>query len=203
MPESAIRTSALAGHVDAGVHGASPAEGHGVTLREVLPAALCQINGAPAEAELARELEAFGLRGEPAPRRAWTGEDLSLLWSGPGQWLAVSHAVERGDLLGSLREALAGSDATVTDLGHARTVVRIAGPRAADVLAGGCPLDLEAMAPGASATSVFGHLTVHLHRIDGTGFDLYVFRSFGLALWEHLLEGALEYGCRVEAAAGA
>jgi sarcosine oxidase gamma subunit len=40
-----------------------------------------------------------------------------------------------------------------------------------------------------------------MHAIDGTpSVDLYVARSYALALWEWLQESAAEYGYRVEAA---
>lgn len=197
MPDMAPRTSAIAGHVHAGEHGALGPGGPGVTLVEMRPCALCQINGAPPVEDIGRRLTPLGVAGTPEARRACEGEGVLLLWNGPGQWLAVSTRHAPRELLTALRDALAGSDATVTDLSHSRTIVRVSGPRAVDVLAKGCPLDLEAMRAGDSATSLLGHLTAHLHCLGDAGFDVYVYRSFGLALWEQLVEGALEYGLLV------
>lgn len=194
------RRSALHGHLQEGVRGATREGGPGVVLREVRLRALCQINGAPDAAALASALADLLPEGRPTPRRAWTAPELSLLWNGPGQWLAVSARREPQALLEALRGALAERGATVTDLGHARTIVRLTGPCAADVLATDCPLDIESLDAGASTGTVFGHLSIHLHCRESAAFDVYVYRSFGLALWEQLEEAALEYGCRVEPA---
>ena len=75
----------------------------GVTLRELHPSAICQINGAPQESVLAGQLAALGLAGEPEPRRAWRGEDASLLWNGPGGWLAVAWKAAPREWLAGLR----------------------------------------------------------------------------------------------------
>ena len=77
-------------------------------------------------------------------------------------------------------------------------MVNVSGPGAAELLLKGCPLDVEALVEDDSATSLHGALTVHLHCRGAAGFDLYVYRSFGRALWEQLEEGALEFGLRVE-----
>ena len=189
--------SALAGHRRAGDHGVAREGGPGVVLGERRPLALCQVNGAPDEKTLASKLSALGLEGRPAPRRAWSGKDHLLLWNGPGMWLAVSWKTPAREWLAGLREALSGTDATVTDLCSARTVVNVAGECAAELLLKGCPLDVESLVEGDSATSLHGMLTVHVHARGEAGFDLYVYRSFGRALWEQLEEGALEFGLRV------
>ena len=54
------------------------------------------------------------------------------------------------------------------------------------------------MVPGDCALSLVGTLNVLLHHVDErSGFDLYVPRSFGLALWDWLRTAAAEFGCRV------
>ena len=193
----ANRRSALAGLVNPGHHGVAGDHGPGVVLRELHPTAICQINGAPDEAELTGALAGLALEGEPTPRRAWPGKHACLLWNGPGGWLAVSSAAPPREWLSTLREALSGTDATVTDLSHARTVINVSGESAAELLLKGCPLDIEALRADDSATSLHGALTVHVHCRGKAGFDLYVYRSFGRALWEQLEEGALEFGLEV------
>ena len=83
----------------------------------------------------------------------------------------------------------------------------MAGPRARDLLAKGCPLDLHpgAFAPGRCAQ---GHVakaqaTLHMTAGDedegGPVFDLYVLRSFAEYLWRWLEDAGREYGVRVVA----
>ncbi len=197
MPD-ATRRSALAGLIHPGPQGAERDAGPGVVLRERHPTAICQVNGAPDEATLAARLAGLGIAGEPTPRRAWRGDAACLLWNAPGGWLAVSGSASPRDWLATLRAALADTDASVTDLSHGRTVVNVSGPCAAELMLKGCPLDIESMREDDSATSLHGALTVHIHCRGAAGFDLYVYRSFGRALWEQLEEGALEFGLLVE-----
>lgn len=195
------RRSALHGHLDPGWLGARGGSEPGVTLYEKRPSAIAQIDGARPESELARLLADFGFAGEPRPRRAWTAEAMTLLWIGAGRWLAVSRDHAPAALTRLLRHALEGSDATVTDLSHARTAVTVTGAACRDLLAKGCPVDVEAMSPGDCAATLLGPFGVLVHCRDQRVFDAYVGRSFGLAMWEWLRDEALEFGCRIEASA--
>lgn len=189
-----LRQSALAGHIHAGPHGAA---GERLALREVRPSAIAQVNGAPDESALANLLEAQSFEPSPRANQAARGTDITLLWNGPGRWLAVSATLSPETLIATLEEALGDAGATVTDLSHARTVVQLDGEASRELLTKLCPLDIERLQPGASATSLLGQLTGHLHCVDEQVFELYVFRSFGLELWEMLLEEGLEFGVRV------
>ncbi len=195
------RVSALCGHVAEGAFGTGGETNPGVVMAERRPAALAQINGAPDEPALADALRAFAL--EPAPRRACAGGGLTLLWNGPGMWLADADGSAAVELVATLRAALAATDATVTDLSHARTVIRLGGPRVRELLAKGCPFDVDALSAGDVAATQLGHFSVLLHALaDEAGCDVYVFRSFALALWQWLAHAAGEFGyqIRVDAA---
>ena len=88
---------------------------------------------------------------------------------------------------------LAGTDASVTDLSHARTIIRLGGPAALDVLAKGCALDLERLTIGASVPTQIEHFSVQLHRAEEQTWDVYVYRSFGRALWDYFGLAGAEY----------
>ena len=83
-------------------------------------------------------------------------DQISALWLGPDQWLVTCPARDVPGLLASLREALAGVHAAITDVTDGRVAFRLAGPSARDVLAKGCPLDLHprAFPPGRCAQSL-------------------------------------------------
>lgn len=180
-------TSALSGVARSGRHGANAGAEPGVRLAEVCPAAVLQVHGAgAATAPVAGTVP-------PAPGRASRGATADFLWNGPGDWLAVSASQGPADLRAGL-EADLGADATVTDLGHARTVVRVAGPAARDLLAKGCPLDVDRMQADDSAATLLGPFAVHIDCRGDAGFDVYGPRSFGLALWEWLCDEAEEFG---------
>lgn len=189
-----VERTALSDHPKSKLRTAGAGGLPGAVLEEQRPAAIAQINGAPDEQNLAVALRYLALETAPEARRACTGKGGALLWNGPGQWLAVSPSTPAKDFLADLRGALEPRGATVTDLSHARTVIRIAGPKARDAMLKGCPLDLDRFEINDCASSVLGHLNVQIHCLGDQTFDLYVFRSFGLAMWEWLIDAALEYG---------
>lgn len=157
-----------------------------LSLIEVRPSAIALINGAPDEPGLLEALRIFNPVGELKPHAATQGDAMALLWQGPRQWLAVAVEAAPEAFLSALRNALAGTHATVTDLSHARTVVRAGGAGAQELLCRLCPVDIEMMREGACASTLLGHFQVLVHRLGAETFDLYALRSFGLAFWQAL-----------------
>lgn len=195
----ATRRSALAGHLAPGRRGV--AEGvAGVQLSERRPPAMAQLHGAPHASQLRQRLNAFSLSTDPGPLRCARGEAVRLLWSGRDQYLVVSQDHQNEELVLSLSTALAGSDGTAVDVSHARTVLRVEGAACRDLLAKGCPLDVDAMMPGHCAATVISHFSVLLHCDDEQAFELYVTRSFAESLLEWLLRAAAEFGVDIAAA---
>ena len=193
------RRSALDGHVEPGHRGLSGNGEPGVIIEECRPAALVQVNGVPEPGALAGVLSSLGAEGEACPRRGASGENGEVLWTGAGQWWVVCRDREAGtdEVL-----ALIGTpDATTLDLGHARTALRVSGPMARELLAKGCPLDVDGLEVGDCASSRLGPFNIVLYCRASASFDLYVFRSFGLAMWGWLVDEAAEFGCEVRAGA--
>lgn len=184
MTESG-RSSALDRHYETGNFGATGAGRPALRLRERRGLSMAQVNGAP-------------MASGPGRLTALEEGAMALLWTGPGQWFAVSETLDSEGLLSALEERLSSTDATITDLSHARTVVRVSGTAWRDLLAKGCPIDMDAMKPGACVASLLGHFSVVIHCIADDTADVYVFRSFGASLWEWLRGGAEEFGYTVE-----
>jgi sarcosine oxidase subunit gamma len=112
-----------------------------------------------------------------------------------GQWLAIGES----DFVPGLAAALSGA-ATVIDMSSAREIVRNSGAKARDVLAKGCPLDLDArvFAPGRSATTEIEHIACTLRQVDASpAFDLIVARSLAESFYEWLSASAAPYGYEV------
>ena len=179
------RRSALERHYQRGSFGATGAGAPALALSERRGLAMAQVNGAP---------DGSG----PAVLGSVTDGDTTLLWTGPGQWFALSASLDAGGLLAWLEERLSSTGATASDLSHARTVLRVSGAAWKDLLAKGCPADIDAMAPGECVASLLSHFTVIIHCVAGDSADVYVFRSFGASLWEWLRGGAQEFGYTVE-----
>jgi methylglutamate dehydrogenase subunit D len=127
---------------------------------------------------------------------------VSFIGYGPGQWLAVSASLANEALARNLSETLAGL-ASISDQSGGRTVLRISGPHARDVLAKGLPIDLDprAFPLGSAATSAISHMGVQLWQLDDTrSYDLAIFRSVSESFWSWLTASAAEFGYVVEAA---
>ena len=186
------RRSALEGHDRIGRFGARPGDAPGVVLAECRPRSMVQVNGAPEPGVLA---EALGVSGADVnPNRTIDAGAVRYAWNGPGRWLAESAEHDPGELIGHVEGALGPHGASTTDLSHARTVVCVSGPAATDLLAKLCPVDVEAMRTGDSAVTLAGPFSVQIVKSGDEEFRVYVFRSFGLAMWEMLRDEAAEFG---------
>jgi len=140
----------------------------------------------------------YGLDLPTMPKRVEQG-GLALIWSGPGQWLAVAE--DGRDLARELADA-AGAFAAVSDQGDGLAVLRVAGPHARDALIKGVGLDLHprAFGPGDAAVTVIAHIGAQLWQLDdGPTYEIAIYRSFAGSLWRWLEASAAEFGCAVEA----
>ena len=112
----------------------------------------------------------------------------------------MAEALAR-DLLQNLK-----SLASISDQSGGRTVLRIGGPRARDVLAKGLPVDLDprAFPLGSAATSTISLMGVQIWQTDDTRcYDIALFRSVSASFWRWLTASAGEYGYEVVGAGGA
>lgn len=164
------------------------------------PATLVQVTARKGrQAELAAAIgKAFGLELPEAGRVA-TAADKAALWLQPGCWLIAAPAEQRGELPGTLAQALKGI-AAVVDQSHGRSVIEISGGEARAVLARLCRLDLHerVFASGHSAATLVGHVSCLIHRVDGTTpcFRLLVGSTFAEWLLDEITSAAASQGWR-------
>jgi sarcosine oxidase subunit gamma len=154
----------------------------------------------PAFAAAAKK--ALGFAPPANPNTVDGKRDRYALWLGPDEWLVVGAPGTEGRLVAGLRSALEGVVSAVTDVSEGRTVIRLTGHRARDVIAKGCPIDFHprAFGPGRCAQSRYARALVILHQLDDAPtFDVYVERSFADYLWRMIEDASLEYGFAVVA----
>ena len=137
-------------------------------------------------ARSARRRSAENLRDQ----RAWLGPESTLLLARSASAFADFYAT---------RDALNVTGGALFDVSASRVAWRIAGAKAATVLAKSCPLDFHPLAfpPGTCAQSLLGHVNALFVR-DGDGFTMTVPRSFARGAWRTLSESAAQYGYEVE-----
>jgi sarcosine oxidase, subunit gamma len=137
---------------------------------------------------------------------AGTG-DVRVLWLGPDEWLVVGPDTPAPELEARLRAAAglhtAQEPASVVDVSAQRTTLLVAGPRARDLLAHGCSLDLHPRVFGqgrcaqtmlARAQVVLLSLTdIDQPSLDGPAYWIMVRSSFAGYLADWLLDAATEY----------
>ena len=77
-------------------------------------------------------------------------------------------------------------------------MIHVSGPSVLDLMARAVPLDLRpaAFPDGRVANTGLHHVGVTILARDG-GFDIFVLRSFGLAIWDSLSEIAAQFGAEI------
>ncbi len=154
-----------------------------------IPLVLWQISFWPdaADAVAARLAETFG--AAPPPGRVAHSGGHRLLRAEPLTWWIIGGAPPFEP---------APEEGAVLDLSHGRTMIRIEGQAAADLLARFVSIDLRdaAFPDGAHAATGAHHSQWNLLRRDAgdPGYDLLVGRSFARDIWEMLVIHARQFG---------
>lgn len=134
--------------------------------------------------------------GESAGNGATTA-----IWIAPETWLVLRDA-SSGDELTHELMAACGDAAAIVDQSSGKSVVRLAGARARDVLAKGCRIDLHprVFAPGKSAVTPIAHIHAVLMQVDAAPtFDLIVPSTLARDFGEWLRLSAAEFGYEIVA----
>ncbi|WP_433257034.1 sarcosine oxidase subunit gamma [Streptosporangium sp. CA-135522] len=135
--------------------------------------------------------------GTPLPTEPGTyaSAEADVLWLGPDEWLVVAEPGGEENLQARLRAAAGTEHVAVTDVSAQRTALLVAGPRARDLLAHGCALDLHPrlFGPGRCAQTTLARAQVLLAAHEGEEFMVFVRSSFAGYLADWLLDAAAEY----------
>lgn len=217
MVENYLRQSPLA-HLGLEGCAATDRGEAGIGMAERPFPAIVNLRGKPEDkAFLAAAKEILGFDLPETPNSVAGKDGLTAFWLSPEEWWVIADEgggfEAENTLADKLRAALADVHCAVTGVGESRTCIRISGPKAQDLLAKGCPLDLDprALGPGAfggagrCAQSHVAKTLIVLHLVtddeaEGMCLDIYVLRSFAEYLWSWLEDAAREYGLTVLAA---
>jgi sarcosine oxidase, subunit gamma len=193
MSEALRRESPLVGQLSAGlpVRHAVP----GIEMQELAFLGHVNLRCDAGDASLAAAFE--GVLGCALPRTPNTFNPArgagKVLWLGPDEYLVMTPDGQEAALAQALRQAAGEACAAVVELGCGQTVIELAGQRAREVLAKGCPLDLHprAFGPGRCAQSRLARSLVTIAQTDATPrFELIVRRSFADYLWQWLVDAS-------------
>jgi len=118
-----------------------------------------------------------------------TGNDPCALWLAPDTRLLVSQKIGFETLRQRIATALTDCLHACTNQSDALLALRLEGPGARRRLSSGCGLDFSepAFPSGHCARTLFAQMPLLIHRpLGGTGFDLYIDRSYAASLWSWL-----------------
>jgi len=177
-----------------------------VSLQPAATGTVWNLQGAADNAALiVRATSLWGVETLPAPHRIVSSATHRLMWVGPRSWLVfslsphapVDPAIQQG--FSDSRNQLSAAGGALFDVSASRVGWTLRGPRALDLLASGCPLDLHhsVFTPDSCAQSLFGHVAALYHRHADGDFTLYVARSFADDVWSALCASAAQYGYEV------
>jgi heterotetrameric sarcosine oxidase gamma subunit len=170
------------------------APGHGIILSECHPLIMLNLRGSPSAAFCEQVLQTYGCELPVEPDSSSTCEAGEMLKLGPDEWLLVAEPGSRW------LENMAIAGATLTDVSHARTVVRAAGRKSREMLAKGCPVDLHPLRfpDGKCIQTSIAKINVIVHKLPAANdFALYVARSYAASFWHWLTAACAEYGYHV------
>lgn len=137
----------------------------------------------------------------PGPMlRASAAGELQALRLGPEEWLLLAAGTDSAGLVTRIEETARDEHVAVVDLSHRFAEIRVSGPAARDVLAAGCPLDLDpsVLPPAFASRSLLGKSGILLQWLGGDGFRLLMDRSFAEYCWRFLENAATEQGGALE-----
>jgi sarcosine oxidase subunit gamma len=125
----------------------------------------------------------------PGPCTFTSADGADVLWMGPDEYLVLAGPGRQAELEAALRDEGA---AAVTDVSAQRTVFRLTGAHAADVLAHGCSIDLEVSPPGTCVQTLLARTGIVLV-VREEGFTILVRQSFSDYFTAWLADAGLEY----------
>ena len=178
-----------------GLRAHSPLEGVELParVRELPFLAQLDLRADPTDAALmARLTEAIGARPPTEPNTAIVSDDGTrhVLWLGPDEWLILGEPGTGPALESALRAAIGQGHGAVVDVSANRTALSVSGPRARELLAFGCSLDLDPrrFKPGRCAQTMLARANVIIAPVgpaEEPSFRVLVRPSFAayLAAW--------------------
>ena len=132
----------------------------------------------------------YSLRGEVAALQAFTSVSLPRKIgdvSDHAAGMAIKLGPEEWLLIGAVTGDGAGHPVSITEITERQVGITLQGPRAAEILMSGCPLDLERMAVGRGTRTIYETVEIVVIKRGAAQFHIEVWRSFAPWLWAALV----------------
>ena len=173
-------------------HRAEPSNTY-VSLREINTRGMIDLRGLTTDRKfMAAAKEVLGFDLPKQPRTSSAFGDVKALWLSPDQWLILCARDKAPVLVMELSNATAKTHALAVDVSDMRSIIRLEGERAREVMMKGCSLDFtdEDFAAGFVRRVRFAEIAALFNIVEENSIDLYVFRSYANYAWDFLLKAA-------------
>lgn len=171
----------------------------GVLLKQMPFRSIVELRGTWSESFVSAVERAAGVVLPKISPEAVQNEFVTCFWMGPDRWWLLRDESATPSV-GELRQTLASFSAAAVEIGDSFVALQISGPRAADVLAKGCTIDLHPRAFQAEqiVQTNLAKTQIALHQTGESAYQVFTRRSFGEYLWTWLEDAGLEYGVTIE-----
>ena len=146
------------------------------TVREIGPLGMISLRAKPGAKGLDKAIKAAVGVKVPEQRQMEWGKDRGCGWMSPDEYLLVLPYAEVAAGMAAIAKAMGAEHHLAADVSDARAVFRIDGPKADQVIAKLCPVDLGAMAAGELRRTRAAQVAAAFWR-DDKGYTLVSFRS--------------------------
>ncbi|WP_214368638.1 sarcosine oxidase subunit gamma [Pseudonocardia sp. H11422] len=193
MAETSTRRSPLAGHTDR--LAATLRSGGALRIEELPSRAQLDLRLDPSGPGARGFAGAVGVALPVEPGTTSAGTGVEALWLGPDEWLLVGPPGTEAELTARVQAAVGDEHASVVDVSAQHTTLLLAGPRARDVLAHGCSIDLHPRVFGAGrcAQTMLARARVVLVADGPDALRVVVRSSYARYLADWLLDAMTEY----------
>lgn len=147
-----------------------------VSVSVLPPVARFNLRVAPGD--LAAASKAFGVTLPTKVGQGAAKGERAAWCLGPDEWLLHAPEAEQAAITAAFDTLRASTPHSLTVISDREITIAISGPRAAELLSVGSPLDLARMVPGSAKRTVFDSAQVVLLRDGEDAFRMEVWRSF-------------------------
>ena len=161
-----------------------------VVIEEVQVGGMIRLQGDGSDGAFCDSAQAVLGVALPAPCETAVGNDITLYWLTPNEWLIVCGAEQEASLVQALSSLTSPKGCRATAMADSRLVLHAHGSGVLDLLSQGCTLDFdsEALAPGRCAVTRFAQVATLISRKAEHHFELMVDRSMAMYCWDWLVE---------------
>ena len=122
-----------------------------------------------------------------------SSRDLSIIATGPNEWIIISNTKENNDsqLENILFESISKNNlGAVTNITDQLTIFSLVGSNALEILSKASPFNFDTLRNNFSAQTLLNNIDITIVKKDNENIDLLVRRSFSSHLWAWLNDSA-------------